>query len=186
MKRLFTIIALVLSVSILTFSQDLCKKGTWELGGSVGFTSSTEVRGGTSDPDGARTTFSFSPEASYFITNNFELGLMPLSFTSSSYNGDSYSEFNFLLVPAWNFDLQSNVYPYIEALVGFGSISSGGSSASGLDYGAQAGVKVEVAKSSVLNFGLSYLMTDRKPSGAADRHGYNIFQIVAGFSVFLR
>jgi hypothetical protein len=186
MKRLFTIIALVLSVSILTLSQDLCKKGTWELGGSVGFTSSTSVHAGNNDANGATTTFSISPQAGYFITDNFELGLMPLSFTTSSYNGSSYSQFSFLVAPAWNFELQSNVYPYIEALVGFGSISSGGNSASGLDYGGQAGIKVEVAKSSVLNLGVSYLMVTRKPSGVSDRYGYNNLSIVVGFSVFIK
>ncbi|MDR3667446.1 MAG: hypothetical protein P4L35_11445 [Ignavibacteriaceae bacterium] len=186
MKRFLTALIFVLSTSILTFSQDFAKKGTWELGGSVGFTSSTVVTKGTSDPNGATTSFSFSPEAGYLLTDNFEVSLLPLSFTSSSYNGSTFSQFNFLVAPAWNFELQSNIYPYVEALLGYGSISSGGPSYSGLDYGAQAGVKLEVAKSSLVNLGLSYLMTTRKPSGITDRYGSNVLQIVAGFSVFLR
>lgn len=187
MKRLLTVLVFVLSVSIVTFSQDFAKKGTWELGGSVGFISSTSVYAGTTDPNGASTTFSISPEAGYLVTDNFEVGLMPFSYTSFSYNGNSASQFSFLVVPAWNFDLQSHIYPYVQAMIGYGTISpSGGSSISGLDYGAQVGVKLEVAKSSLINIGLSYLMTTRKPSGVTDRYGDNVLQIMAGFSVFLR
>jgi hypothetical protein len=186
MKKIFTILVLVLSVSIVTFSQDFAKKGMWELGGSVGFTSSTNVYAGTSDTRGAITTFSISPEAGYFITDNFELGLVPLQFVSQSFDGNTASQFNFLLAPSWNFILQSNLYPYIQALIGYGSISYGGSSVSGLDYGAQAGIKLEIAKSSLINIGLSYLMTNRTPSGISDRYGTNDLKIVAGFSVFLK
>ena|ERR1035437_2200245 len=186
MKKFFTIIVFILSVSIVTFSQDLAKKGTWELGGGIGFSSLTYVDAGTTDANGAHTTFSISPEAGYFITDNFELGLLPLSFTSSSYNGNSSSQFNFLVAPTWNFDLQSKVYPYVQALIGYGSISSGGSSESGLDYGGQAGIKVQIASSSVLNIGLQYLSVTRDPSGSSDRYGYNYFQLMAGFSVFLK
>jgi len=186
MKKLFIVIAFVLSVSIVTFSQDLAKKGTWELGGSVGFTSYTYVYSGTTDPDGAHTSFSISPEAGYFITDNFELGLLPFSFTSTSFNGSSESQFNFLLAPTWNFDMQSNLYPYIQALIGYGSETYSGNSYSGLDYGAQAGIKLEIAKSALINIGLQYLLVTRELSGASDRSGYNNFQIMAGFSVFIK
>jgi hypothetical protein len=126
MKRLFTILVFVLSVSIVTFSQNFAKKGTWELGDSVRFTSSTSVFRGTNDPNGAVTTFSISPEVGYLITNNFEVALLPFSYTSTSYNGHSSSQFSFLLAPAWNFDMQSNIYPYIQALIGYGTASSTG------------------------------------------------------------
>jgi hypothetical protein len=186
MKRFLTVLVFVLSVSIVTFSQDFAKKGTWELGGSVGFTSVTNVRAGTSDPQGATSTFSLSPEAGYLITNNFEVGLVPLSYTSSSYNGNTESQFNVIVAPAWNFDLQSNLYPYVAGLIGYGSVSTGSNSYSGLNYGVSAGVKYQVAKSSMLRFGLSYLMATRNPSGASDRYGENILEIMAGFSVFIR
>jgi hypothetical protein len=156
------------------------------LGGSVGFASSTSVYGGTTDPNGATTTFSLSPQAGYLITDNFEVALLPFSYTTSSYNSNTVSQFNFLVAPAWNFEMQSNLYPYVEVLIGYGTVSIGGTSYSGLDYGAQAGVKLEVAKSSILNIGLSYLLTNRTPSGVTTRYGDNNLQIMAGFSVFIR
>jgi hypothetical protein len=193
MKRLFTILVFVLSVSIVTFSQDFAKKGMWELGGSVGFTSSTYVSADINDPNGATTTFSISPEAGYFITDNFELSLLPFSFISSSYHTYSSSQFNFLLAPTWNFEMHSNIYPYIQALIGYGTESFKNDvpygydyTVSGADYGFQAGIKLQVAKSSILNFGLSYLMTNRKQSGETGRFGDNILQVMAGFSVFVR
>ena len=186
MKKLFTILALVLSLSIVAFSQDFAKKGTWELGGTIGFSSSTAVFDGASDPNGAQTTFTFSPEAGYLITDNFELSILPLSYTSQSYNGHSSSQFNFLLAPAWNFEMNSNVYPYIQGMIGYGTITTGGNTYSGADYGVQGGIKLQIAKSSLINIGLSYLLTNRELSSENTRFGENILQINAGFSVFLR
>jgi hypothetical protein len=184
MKRLFTIIIFFLSTSIIVFSQDFTKKGTWELGGSVGFSSSTSVY---MDQTSSSSTsmVSISPEVGYFITNNFEFALLPFSYTSISYGSGSISEFRFLIAPTWNFDLNSNANPYLQALIGYGTINSG-ESVSGLDYGFQGGVKLQVAKSSILNFGLSYITTNREPSGVTQRIGTNTIQLNAGFSVFLR
>src|ERR1039457_5405862 len=120
MKRFLAVIGFVLSLSIITFSQDFAKKGTWELGGSVGFTSNTTVAAGSTNPKGALTTFSISPQAGYLVTDNFEVSLLPLSYTSSSYDGNTASQFNFLVAPTWNFDMQSNLYPYVQGLIGFG------------------------------------------------------------------
>lgn len=184
MKRLLIVLALVLSVSVLTFSQDLCKKGTWELGGTVGFSSSTPVYGSSTGT--ASTTFQLSPQGGYFITDNFELGLIPLQYTSMSSGGYTYSWFNFMLAPTWNFDLQSNIYPYVQGLIGYGSTSFGGNSSSGLDYGLQGGMKVEVGKSTAVNIGLSYVMTNRTPNGISARVGSNDLKLVAGFTFFIK
>jgi hypothetical protein len=208
MKRLLTIFIFILSLNIVTFSQDFAKRGTWELGGSIGFMSSTGVSAGQTDP-AATSTFSFSPEAGYFITDNFELALLPFSIGTKSTPNFHYNiqnnqivittttttttSFNFLIAPTWNFDMQSNIYPYIQALIGYGTISEKDNipngydyTVSGLDYGAGAGVKLQVARSSILNLGVSYLMTNREQSGESSRFGDNIFQIMAGFSVFIR
>jgi hypothetical protein len=186
MKRLYSILAFFLSFSAVILSQDFAKKGIWELGGSVGFSGSTPVYAGTSHTSEAISTFTLAPEASYFITDNFELGLKPFSFIVINAYSEHITEFSFEIAPAYNFDMKSNVYPYIQALIGYGTISTGDNySASGFDYGIQGGVKIEVAKSSVLNFGISYLMTNRAPSGANDRYGNNIIQLLAGFSVFI-
>jgi hypothetical protein len=185
MKRAFTILALILSFSIIALPQDFAKKGTWELGGTVGFTGVTPVWNGTSQPRYSLSTFTFAPEASYFVIDNFELGLKPISLTIMNGDGSNVTEFNFLIAPTYNFDLKGHVYLYIQALVGYGTVSSGDYSSSGFDFGIQGGLKIQVAKSSVLNFGLSYLMTNRDPSGVTDRNGNNIISLVAGFSVFI-
>jgi hypothetical protein len=184
MKYLLSILTFFLSFSVIVLSQDFANKGTWELGGSVGFTGTTPVFAGKVSTSNAISVFTFSPEASYFITDNFEVGLKPLSLMFINSN-DQTTEFSFLIAPAYNFELKRHIYPYIQALIGYGIASSGAYSASGFDFGIQGGVKIVVAKSSVLNFGLSYLMTNRTPSGTTDRYGYNIIQLVAGFSVFI-
>jgi len=185
MKSLFTAISIILLFSSLLFSQDFAKKGIWELGGTVGFSSQTSVNGGTAS-DKSTTTISISPSFGYFITDNFELGLMPLSYTSSSYNGSSSSLITIMLAPTYNFDIHSNVYPFITALIGYGSYSAGSNTYSGLDYGGKAGVKIQIAKNVLVNAGISYVMYTYNPSGVSDRNGYNLLSVEAGFSIFLK
>src|ERR1035438_4989394 len=79
MKYLLSILTFFLSFSVIVLSQDFANKGTWELGGSVGFTGTTPVFAGKVSTSNAISIFTFSPEASYFITDNFEVGLKPLS-----------------------------------------------------------------------------------------------------------
>jgi hypothetical protein len=186
MKTLISILAFIFLSSIVVLSQDFAKKGVWELGGTVGFTGTTPVYLGKTISSEAQSIFTLSPEASYFITDNFELGLKPFSLTMLNFHSEQITEFSFLIAPAYNFDLNNYVFPYIQPLIGYGFISTSNDfTAGGFDYGIQAGVKIEVAKSSVLNFGLSYLMTSRTPADATDRYGNNIIQLIAGFSVFI-
>ena len=185
MKSIYTIISIVLFLSFASFSQDFEQKGTWELGGSVGFSSSTSVYMGNTSSS-STSVVSISPEAGYLISNNFELALSPFSYTSISYGSGSTSEFRFLIAPTWNFDTHSNAYPYLQGLVGYGTISNSGETVSGLDYGFQGGVKLQIAKSSLINIGVSYVMTNREPSGVTERIGTNTIQVLAGFSVFIK
>jgi len=57
----------------LSFSQNFATKGTIEVGGSLGFSSTTSVSNGES-ANNSTTTIRLEPYIGYFIVNSFELG----------------------------------------------------------------------------------------------------------------
>jgi len=192
MKKFTSILlAFMLISSISVFGQNFAKKGVWELGGGIGFSSITGVYDGESSDD-ALTSFTFEPYVGYFVINSLELGLIP-SFESNSLGDQSTSSFGIYFAPAWNFDLQSNVYPFIEGRIGYNTVSydDGDSetddpTSGGLAYGARGGVKLQLGNSALVNASLGYTMTTLEPEDwDGDRIGANTFDVMVGFTVFL-
>lgn len=155
-----------------------------EVGGTIGFTSITPVFAGTTG--NATSLFSINPYVGYFITDGFELGLVPMvTIISPPSPATSTTDLTIFLAPAYNFQLQnSTVTPFIEGLIGFSSVSSSGNSASGLSFGGRGGIKVNVTGQALLNVDVRYLLITEKPSGANDRFGYNELGINVGFTVW--
>lgn len=183
MKKLYPVLTFVFVFASLTFSQNFATKGTIEVGGSIGFSSTTSVSNGESASN-STTTIRLEPYIGYFIVNSFELGFFP-SFTSQSYAGSSSTSLGIYIAPAWNFNLRSNLFPFLEGRVGYSSTSSGGSTYGGLAWGAKGGVKVKIGNSSLFNLALSYDQLTYNPSGSSGgRNGYNVFAINGGFTVF--
>lgn len=192
MKKSFYFFFVVLLFGTVSLSaQNFATKGTIELGGSVGFSSTTYVSNGTSS-NNSLSNFSIDPYVGYFIINSFELGLVP-SFSSSSYGDQSTTSFGVYLAPAWNFDLKSNLYPIIEGRIGYNTSSydDGNSltkdpSSSGLAWGLRGGVKIQVGNSSLVGIALSYDQITMNPENwDGDRNGANVFGVNAGFTIFL-
>lgn len=189
MRKMSLFVIFLLGTSFI-YAQNFPSKGTIELGGSVGFSSTTSVYNGESS-DHSLTSFSLQPYFGYFIINNFELGIVP-SFTSLSYNDQSQTNFGIYVAPAWNFDLHSNIFPFVEARLGYNTSSydDGNSltddpSSSGLAWGLRGGLKAQVGNSALVNVAVSYDQITLEPSGwSGDRIGENIFGINAGFTIF--
>jgi len=193
MKKFFYLLLLTLVVGSVSLSaQNFAKKGVWELGGGIGFSSTTFVFDGESGDD-ALTTFMFEPYIGYFVINSLELGLIP-SFETTSFGDFSSNSFGIYFAPAWNFDLQSNVFPFIEGRVGYNTSTvkyDDGEeeieeTTSGLAYGARGGVKVQLGNSALVNASIGYMMATMEPDGwEGDRVGTNGFDLMVGFTVFL-
>jgi len=190
MKRSFYFFFFVLLIGTITVNaQNFATKGAIELGGSIGFSSTTFVYDGESSDD-ALSSFTVQPYIGYFIINGLELGLIP-SFTSQSSGDNSISSLGIYFAPAWNFDLKNNLFPFIEGRIGYNSINydigeGDGNTSSGLAFGLRGGVKVQVGNSALVNFALYYDQTTLNPEDwEGDRNGENVFGVMAGFTIFL-
>lgn len=161
-------------------------KGVVELGGSLGFSSYTNVSAGQTSST-TYTNFSLTPSVGYFVTDGLELGLDPFSLSVSSQTGASSSqtEIHILGAVAYAAKTQGPVYPFVEGVAGFSSYSSGGSAATGFTWGVRGGVKVAVVSHVLIMAGVQYMQVTEDPTGATSRYGYNEFLVGAGFSVWL-
>ena len=189
MKKLFYLVTLVIlfgNISLL--AQDFAKKGVWELGGMIGFASTTAVNDGETG-DEALTQFTFEPYIGYFVINGLELGLIP-SFSSLSQGDASISEFDIYFAPAWNFDLQSMAFPYLEGRIGYGTANydygeGDGTTLSGLSWGLRGGLKYQLGSSALVNASLGYTQSTLNPKDwDGGRNGTNVFDVMAGFTIF--
>ena len=122
MRKITVLFAALFVFTSLSFAQNFATKGTIEVGGSLGFSSTTSVSDGQSASN-STTTIRLEPYIGYFVVNSFELGFEP-SFTTSSYGDYSSNSFGIYFAPAWNFDLRSNLFPFLEGRIGYNTSSS--------------------------------------------------------------
>ena len=191
MKTFFILILITSTICVINLSaQDFAKKGTWEFGGAVSYTSTTAVNDGET-ADNSTNQFSFEVPAGYFIIDGLELGITPEIMTTS-YGDASTTWFGIYFSPAWNFDLNSSAYPFIEGRFGYQSATvdpgTGSSSTySGIGWGVLGGVKVQVGKNALINFGVGYMQqTLEGENHTGGRNGENIFAGRIGFTVFVK
>jgi hypothetical protein len=188
LKKLFQRSAVVLVCLLLLYQiapaakSNFAQKGEIELGGSLGYMSSTPVYGGQTGT--ATSTIQLSPYFGYFISDGFELGVDPFSIVSISSGGSSMTQILFLIAPSYNFTTSGNIYPFVEGLIGYSSISGGGTTGSGLCWGLKGGIKINITGNGLLNFGLQYAQYTYTPSGSSDRVGSNNISLIGGFTIF--
>jgi hypothetical protein len=159
-------------------------KGTTEAGGSISFMSTSPVY---NDQTGdASTNFMCAPFVGYFVTDGFEIGVNPLGITVYSLaNGPHTTVLNLFVAPSYNFRTEGSAYPFIEALLGYTSVSDGVTQ-SGFSWGGRGGVKVAVTGHALANLAVEYLQITLNPSGATKRTGSNQLLISAGFTVWFK
>jgi hypothetical protein len=162
--------------------------GTFELGGSASFSSYTQVYSGATG--NATYSLAFSPSAGYFVIDDLELVVNPLTVDyawSGSVNALS-------LMPmagvAYNFRANPRAFPYLEGVAGFAyDRSDNGITASitrsGLAWAARGGVKFLLTGTAIVNVGVQYQQVTLNQSGEAERTGYNLIAVTAGISFWL-
>jgi hypothetical protein len=160
-------------------------KGTTELAGSISYSSFTSVSNGSTGD--AISIFSFAPQVGYFVIDGLELGLstgallLPGFSSVSPEEGDNTTVVQFFASPSYNFQTKSNIYPFLEAQIGYSSLSSGGSETlSGFSYGARGGMKIAPVEHFLLTFSVQYLLLTFNPEGADERSGFNYLSVGIG------
>ena len=184
MKNLLSILLLVILFGSIAFSQDFGKQGVIEIGGTAGFASETYVTDG--ETGDAYTIFTLQPTVGYFVIDGLEVGLNPLSFSSENYPSwdDPINTIGLWAFGAYHFMTMGKTYPYIQALLGYTSRSSG-ETYGGLAYGLAAGAKFEIAGGLLLNAGVDYRFYTYDRDDTGGRDGSNVLLIGVGLSGFL-
>ncbi|HQQ97930.1 MAG TPA: outer membrane beta-barrel protein [Cyclobacteriaceae bacterium] len=132
MKKI--VIALILATVTFGVHAQI-SKGTFLLGGSVGFNSMSAkyISNGVTTPQGTTTTFSVIPQAGYFVTNQIAAGI-GLTINSISYkaNGASTSLNNtrFLFSPFARYYFPQKIYLQAGVDIGSSTASSTGNGGS--------------------------------------------------------
>jgi len=161
--------------------------GTFELGGSISFGSYTPVVNGSTGT--ASQALVLSPSVGYFVIDQLELVVDPLT-VNYAWSGDVST---LTLMPlagvAYNFRANPRAFPYLEGLAGFAysrwSNGSMTSSERGLVWAGRAGVKALLTGTAILNVAIQYQQVTLNQSGATERNGYNQLGVTAGLAVWL-
>jgi len=184
MKYVYRIVGLIFMLSALNLNgQDFAKKGIWEFGGNISYTSLTSVSNGESS-DNSLSTFSLDVPVYYFVIDGLGLGLIP-RYTNLSFGESSASAFDILFGLAYNIATNSQAYPYGEGRIGYNTTSNG-DSRSGMVWAFIGGVKVQVGGNALINIGIEYSQSTLERSGnEGGRDGTNLFAIRAGLVIFV-
>ena len=186
--RLAALVILLLCGAATALSQDhsYALKGCVELGGSASYASLTPVNHGVSG--GSTSMLNIAPLAGYFPVEGLEIGLSPgvstlsvpggFSTVSTSGVDESLTLLQLFAFGGYNFRLrESNVIPFGEAMIGYSSQSSGGSSASGFSWGLRGGVKLAPVDHFLLAFSVQYLALNYTQANEPERSGLNVLLI---------
>ena len=212
MKKLISFFACIFLVAAFTLNaQDFGRKGTWEIGGLVMYANNTIVTDGETEVNGVGTSvnlFFINVPVYYMVIDGLQIGIVPEFMSANVSSGDNdltLSLFAGFFSTAYVFNTGGSVYPFIEGRIGYNSItqSQSGNSPlgkgsgiaqedtdqtfSGIGWGFSGGIKVQLGKAALLNFGVGYQQRTANWEDATDdlRDGVNVISVLAGFSVFL-
>lgn len=187
-----SLITVLLLFSSSNFAQDklFARKGVVELNGNISFSSYTIVSNGKTG--NTTSIFTFAPQIGYFISDGFEIGLgtgislIPGISVISPEGGNNSSLVQLFFSPSYNISTENkNLYPFLEAQLGYTSTSSGNSTSSGFSYGGRGGFKLIAKEHLLFTFSIQYLAITLDESGATERNGLNYFTIGIGISGYL-
>lgn len=168
MKSKLILFAAMVFVSSYSFAQT--QKGNWIISGNSSLqVMSSKVEGASS----GSTTVTLSPSVGYFITDGLAVGAGLNLITS-----EGSTIFTVLPTASYYFQTMSQIQPYLQLGVGYGSLKVGSNSTGGLALGAGGGIVYLINQNVGLNAGLQYIRGD---------YGGNVtntFGGVLGFSLF--
>lgn len=166
MKTTLLFLALI---SFLFFSSDISSQnlkhkyatqGTWEFGGDIFFTTTTEDYSATYENqynfNNTVLDFAVNANAGFFVIKGLKLGIEPGIEVTNTYRTQTVLKLYF--TPEYVFDMKTAVYPYAAGAIGFTSVNPYYTSnyANGFSWGFRLGLKINLAGNSLLNVGLRY------------------------------
>ena len=181
------VMLIVSSSNIIAQSKPFATKGVVELAGNVSFSSFTPVSNGNTGD--ATSLFVLAPQIGYFVSDGVEIGLttgislLPGLTVISPSGGESTTFAQIFFSPAYNIITKDkNLFPFIEANLGYTSESAGNNSFTGFSYGGRAGVKIVAANNFLISLAAQYLLITLNPEGATERDGFNYLSVSVGVS----
>jgi hypothetical protein len=112
------------SQSVAQDSKIFTSKGIVEIGGNISYQYTNSVFQGSEFEN--HNILSIMPYVGYFISDNIELGMNPIGFHRLWGSGYSTTYITMLVAPAYNFKTDGNIFPFIEAQIGYTAEVSGG------------------------------------------------------------
>ena len=191
-KRVFIRVAIVMLSIVCHYHADaqnrgFATKGTTELSGTVSYSSYTTV---DRDQIGDATSiFTFAPQVGYFVGDGIEIGmstgiaLLPGISVITPQRGSGTTFAQIFFSPSYNFQTKGeNIFPFLEAQLGYTSLSSGSYSETGFSYGGRGGMKIVAAEHFLITPSVQYLAITLNRDGATTRTGFNYFVFGVGIS----
>ena len=152
MRKVLGLVCAFLFVAGFAFAKDYATKGALEFG--------------VSEQYGDVIT-NLTPEVHYFVADNISLGGRLSDYNYTRTQGER-STTEYLLNPRYVADSEGDIYPFGGLLIGISKDTDNGDETSGTEFGIEAGIKVKVTASGMLNIGLQYLTA----SGTEKEQGY--------------
>jgi hypothetical protein len=122
-----------------------------------------------------------NPSINYFLANGFSIGLQPLTYEISWTEESRLSLFASFATVAYFININQNFFPYLQGLVGYGTVNYSGSYFDDKEettyFGFATGVRIPVISKGLLNFGLNYYTYNKTNTSQL------LFNI--GFSIWL-
>ena len=155
-------------------------KGATELAGSAGVTSTSFSGGGTST-----TVVTADVKYGFCVSRNWEIAPQVI-LTSLSGGGSTLTNFSGAVSGIYNFATAgNNLVPFLEAGVGLGSVSAGGSSQSFSTLPLLAGgIRMLMGNSASINITAGYQRVSMSSGGSTATE--NTIGVQAGLSIFPR
>jgi hypothetical protein len=165
-KTIFLVSAFQFCCSVLS-AQSYTSKGTVEIGGDFSFS----FQKSSDQKELSFSTYAFNAYAGRMVLPGFEIGVSPAVL---GYNNGNYSttQFSIYFRPAYNFELKSNVNPYVELLAGYGLSDDGNNVANVSGLGGDAGIKVRLRESGLLLIKVEYLRHFINFQNQPDQYNY--------------
>lgn len=181
MKRILLIVSIVCVQPLAMQAQNLTDAGTFELAGTISFSNYKAPAA-----DVSYSVFTFAPQVSYFVMENFSvgvttgLGYLPGVSIVSPKGGESSTVVQLFASPAYHFALDSKkLHPFVEGQIGYAVVTSG-EATSGLSYGGRAGVKFTPVSHFVLTFAGQFVSMRLRQTGIDQRFGWDYWTFGVG------
>jgi hypothetical protein len=165
-KTLILILAFLIPFSH-TMAQSFISPKSLETGGEFSFS----FERNSNKKEISFASYSFKAFAGLMTLPGLEIGFSP-SIAGYNYSGVSETMFNLYLLPSYNFNLKSSVFPYIELIAGIGITDNGYSVANVIGLGSDIGIKAMLNKSALFIVKIEYIHNEVNFQRESDSRNY--------------